>query len=73
MFHSHDDPLGDRTMQALFAGWRTGSIAWLAELDFIQDDLVADDDATPVYEDDFYAYEKNRKMLNDSVLLYKIA
>jgi len=28
--------------------------------DYIQDDLVADDDATPVYEDDFYAFEKDR-------------
>ena len=27
--------------------------------DYIQDDLVADDDATPVY-DDFYAFEKDR-------------
>jgi hypothetical protein len=34
----NDDPLGDRTMQALFAGWRTGPISWLAELDFIKDD-----------------------------------
>jgi hypothetical protein len=35
-----DDPLGDRSMQALFAGWRTGRIAWLAELDFIEDELA---------------------------------
>ncbi len=33
------DPLGDRKMQAVFAGWRTGKISWLAELDFIQDDV----------------------------------
>ena len=39
-YNISDDPLGDRTMQALFAGWRTGPIAWLAELDFIQDDLL---------------------------------
>jgi hypothetical protein len=31
------DPLGDRDMQALFAGFKTGPIAWLAELDFITD------------------------------------
>lgn len=35
----NEDPLGDRTMRALFAGWRTGPIAWLAELDFIRDDV----------------------------------
>jgi hypothetical protein len=34
-----DDPLGDREMQALFAGFRTGRISWLAELDFITDDI----------------------------------
>lgn len=35
----NEDPLGDRTMQGLFAGWRTGPIAWLAELDFVRDEL----------------------------------
>ncbi|HEY8520457.1 MAG TPA: hypothetical protein VIN61_10270 [Gammaproteobacteria bacterium] len=34
-----DDPLGDRTMTALFAGFNTGPITWLAELDFIEDDV----------------------------------
>jgi len=38
-YNISDDPLGDRTMQAVFAGWRTGPISWLAELDFIQDDF----------------------------------
>jgi hypothetical protein len=33
----NDDPLGDREMLGLFAGWRTGPISWLAELDFIED------------------------------------
>jgi hypothetical protein len=33
-----EDPLGDREMQALFAGWQTGPIAWLAEIDFIRDE-----------------------------------
>jgi hypothetical protein len=33
------DPLGDRNMQAVFAGFKTGPIAWLAELDFIADDV----------------------------------
>lgn len=37
-YNVNDDPLGDRTMQAVFAGLDTGPIAWLAELDFIQDD-----------------------------------
>jgi len=37
-YNVSEDPLGDRTMQALFAGWRTGPVAWLAELDFITDD-----------------------------------
>ena len=35
----NNDPLGDRNMQALFAGFRTGPISWLAEIDFISDDL----------------------------------
>jgi hypothetical protein len=33
------DPLGDRDMQALFAGFKTGPITWLAELDFIADEV----------------------------------
>lgn len=35
----NDDPRGDRTMHALFAGFRTGPISWLAELDFITDEI----------------------------------
>jgi len=42
-YNSNDDPLGDRDMQAVFAGWKTGPIAWLAELDFISDKLAAGD------------------------------
>jgi hypothetical protein len=38
-YNLNEDPLGDREMQALFAGFRTGRIAWLAELDFIKDDI----------------------------------
>lgn len=38
-YNSNEDPLGDRNMQAIFAGWRTGPISWLAELDFIEDEL----------------------------------
>jgi hypothetical protein len=37
-YNSADDVLGDRRMQTVFGGWRTGPIAWLAELDFITDD-----------------------------------
>lgn len=36
----NEDPLGDRRMLALFAGFRTGPIAWLAEVDSIRDDLA---------------------------------
>jgi hypothetical protein len=38
-YNKNPDPLGDREMEAVFAGWKTGPIAWLAELDFITDDL----------------------------------
>lgn len=43
-YNSNQDPLGDRRMQALFAGWRTGPISWLAELDFIHDDMPGGQD-----------------------------
>lgn len=33
------DPLGDREMHAIFAGWKTGPISWLAELDLIEDEI----------------------------------
>jgi len=36
-YNKNPDPLGDREMEAVFAGWKTGPIAWLAELDFITD------------------------------------
>ena len=38
-YNLNDDPRGDRTMYALFGGWNTGPIAWLAELDLITDDV----------------------------------
>jgi len=38
-FNISEDPLGDRTMQAIFAGWKTGSVSWLAEIDLIKDDI----------------------------------
>jgi hypothetical protein len=40
-YNLNEDPLGDREMQAVFAGLRTGRISWLAELDFISDDIPA--------------------------------
>lgn len=36
-YNLNEDDRGDREMQALFAGWTTGPISWLAELDFITD------------------------------------
>jgi len=38
-FNVNDDDLGDRQMQGLYFGLRTGPIAWLAEADWINDDL----------------------------------
>ncbi len=38
-YNKNPDPLGDREMEAVFAGWKTGPIAWLAELDFITDEI----------------------------------
>ena len=37
-FNLNDAKLGDRQMQNLFAGLRTGRVAWLAELDLVIDD-----------------------------------
>ncbi len=37
-FNLNDARVGDRQMQNLFGGLRTGPVAWLAELDFIIDD-----------------------------------
>lgn len=38
-FNRNDSDTGDRQMQNLFAGWKTGPIVWLAEVDLIIDDL----------------------------------
>ena len=35
----NDSDAGDRSMQGVFAGLRTGPIAWLAEIDLVSDDL----------------------------------
>ncbi len=38
-FNFNDSDVGDRQMQNLFAGIRTGPVAWLAEIDLISDDI----------------------------------
>jgi hypothetical protein len=37
----NDQAIGDRALWGLFAGLRTGPVAWLAEVDFIQDRSLA--------------------------------
>ncbi|MEO0996015.1 MAG: hypothetical protein AAFX58_00735 [Pseudomonadota bacterium] len=37
--NANDDDAGDRQMQGVFAGLRTGPIAWLLEADRVSDDL----------------------------------
>ena len=39
--NANDSDIGDRNMYGAFAGLRTGPIAWLAEVDWITDDLPA--------------------------------
>lgn len=39
-FNFNDTKFGDRQMQNLFGGLRTGRVAWLAELDYIIDDAT---------------------------------
>jgi hypothetical protein len=39
-FNSNDSAGGDRQMQNVFFGLKTGPVAWLGELDFISDDLT---------------------------------
>ena len=47
-YNHNDAELGDREMQSIYAGLRTGPISWLAEVDFISDE-------TPSGEVDAYA------------------
>lgn len=42
------DPFGDRSMQSIFGGWKTGPISWLAEISLIEDEA-------PFSSRDFYA------------------
>jgi hypothetical protein len=46
--NSSEDAFGDRQMQSLFAGLKTGPISWLAEVSLVTDE-------SPVFERDFYA------------------
>lgn len=48
-YNFNDDPFGDREMQALFAGFRTGRISWLAELDFIRDEFSSSGVTSDMY------------------------
>jgi hypothetical protein len=41
-FNFNDADAGERQMQGLFAGLRTGPIAWLAEADYVVDDAFED-------------------------------
>ena len=47
-YNINEDDLGDRDMQSVFAGFRTGPISWLAELDYITYE-------SPVGDRDLYA------------------
>ncbi len=40
----NEDNLGDRSMVAIFAGYKTGPISWLAEVDFITDEIPGQPD-----------------------------
>jgi Phosphate-selective porin O and P len=43
----NDSEGGDRKAYALFAGLRTGPIAWLSEVDYVIDDIPANTNTTP--------------------------
>ena len=45
---ANDADVGDRTMLGAYAGIRTGPFAWLAELDYVTDDLPGGGDTTGV-------------------------
>src|SRR6185503_12600267 len=46
--NTSEDPFGDRQMQSVFAGLKTGPLSWLAEVSVIKDE-------SPFIERDFYA------------------
>lgn len=39
-YNFNNADLGDREMRSLFAGLRTGPVSWLAEIDYIEDDIA---------------------------------
>ncbi len=43
-FNQNKDNLGDRSMVAVFGGYKTGPITWLAEMDFITDETPGQPD-----------------------------
>ena len=42
-YNFNNSALGDRTMYGLFAGFRTGPISWLAEIDYVTDETPTGD------------------------------
>jgi hypothetical protein len=42
-YNTIDDPLGDREMQGVFGGIKTGPISWLAEIDLVTDESTSGD------------------------------
>jgi hypothetical protein len=46
--NTSEDAFGDRTMQSIFGGWKTGPISWLAEWSLVTDE-------SPFQERDLYA------------------
>jgi len=41
--NTSEDAFGDRSMQSVFGGWKTGPISWLAEISLVTDDLPSQD------------------------------
>jgi hypothetical protein len=46
--NTSEDPFGERSMQSVFGGWKTGPISWLAEVSLVTDE-------SPFQQRDFYA------------------
>ena len=63
-FNFNDDDFGDRQMQNLFFGLRTGPIAWLAEVDWINDDvpLVGERDSLAAFAEANWLFAKGHNV-----------
>ena len=63
-FNFNDAKVGDRQMQNVFAGLRTGPLAWLAEIDFIRDDIPggARRDALAAYLEANWLFRKGHNL-----------